>query len=52
MIKDHIATSLAIEADDFDDVPFIHRGGRLKVHEVFGGQLDGIMQELNEVLAG
>ena len=52
MIKDHIATSLAIEADDFDDVPFIHRGGRLRVHEVFGGSLDGIMQELNEVLVG
>ena len=50
LIKDHIATSLRIEKDDFDDVPFNQKGGLGRVYQVFSGQLDGLLDELNEVL--
>ena len=50
MIRDHIATSLAIEMDDFDDVPFGQRGGLGKAYQVFGHDLGQLMNELNEAL--
>ena len=50
-IRNHIATSLEIEIEDFDYAPFGQRGGRLKAFELFGDDLDVIMGELNEVLA-
>ncbi len=49
-IKDHIATSLGIERDDFEDVPFNQKGGLGKVYTLFGKQLEPILAELNEVL--
>ena len=49
-IKDHIATSMGIERDDFEDVPFNQKGGLGKVYALFGKQLDPILAELNEVL--
>jgi len=49
-IKNHIATSLSIEASDFDDVPFNQKGGRLKVYQLFGDNLDTVLSELNEAL--
>ena len=51
MIKDHIATSLHIEIDDFEDVPFQAKGGAFKVYELFGDSLDTILETLNERLA-
>ena len=51
MIKDHIATSLRIEIDDFDDVPFQTKGGAFKVYQLFGDALDTILETLNEGLA-
>jgi type I restriction enzyme R subunit len=50
MIKDHIATSVAIGWDDFDNVPFSDKGGRVKVYALFGQELENVMQELNTVL--
>ena len=50
-IRDHIATSLSIEPDDFDYAPFRQRGGLGKVHQLFGEQLPGLLDELNEALA-
>jgi type I restriction enzyme R subunit len=50
MIKDHIATSVAIGWDDFDNVPFSDKGGRVKVYALFGQDLENVMQELNTVL--
>jgi type I restriction enzyme R subunit len=50
LIKDHVASSFHIEKDDFEDVPFNQKGGLGKVHQVFGGKLDELIQELNEVL--
>jgi type I restriction enzyme R subunit len=51
MIRDHVATSLEIEAEDFDLVPFAEHGGRSRAAQVFGGTLDALLAELNEVLA-
>jgi type I restriction enzyme R subunit len=52
MIKDHIATSLSIEIDDFENVPFNNKGGAIKIYQLFGDDLENILEELNEVLAG
>lgn len=49
-IKDHIATSLSIELDDFDYAPFYEKGGRVRVGQLFGDELNGVLDELNEVL--
>lgn len=51
MIKEHIATSLSIGVDDFEYAPFYEKGGAVKVHQLFGQQLKGILDELNERLA-
>ena len=50
-IKNHIASSLAIERRDFDDVPFNQWGGLGGAWRAFGEDLDGVLAELNERLA-
>ena len=50
-IKDHIASSLRIERDDFQDVPFNQWGGLGGVYRAFGEDLDPLLDELNERLA-
>ena len=50
-IKDHIASSLQIEPDDFEDVPFNQLGGLGRAHELFGDRLPSILDELNKRLA-
>ena len=49
-IRDHIAANFQIEADDFQYVPFAQRGGLGKAYHVFGEELTGLLDELNEVL--
>lgn len=51
MIKDHIATSIHIDADDLDYTPFDAKGGKGKMFQLFGEKMDEIIDELNEVLA-
>jgi type I restriction enzyme R subunit len=51
LIRDHIATSLSIEPDDFGYAPFNQRGGLGKAHQLFGSELPTLLDELNEVLA-
>ncbi|MBM3288937.1 MAG: DEAD/DEAH box helicase [Candidatus Hydrogenedentes bacterium] len=51
LIRDHIATSLAIEPDDFDLSPFNQKGGLGKAHQLFGSELHALLDQLNEVLA-
>jgi len=50
-IKDHVATSLTIDEEDFDDPPLRQLGGLGKVYEVFGDRLGDILQAINEALA-
>jgi len=51
MIRDHIAANLLIETDDFDYAPFAQEGGIGKVWQLFGDDLNKILDELNEALA-
>ena len=49
-IRDHVAASLGISADDFDYTPFREAGGLGKAAAVFGDDLGPLLDELNEVL--
>ena len=51
MIKNHIATSLAITKDSFEDAPFVQKGGLGKVFALFGEKLEPLLTSLNERLA-
>lgn len=51
MIKEHIATSLHVEIDDLDYTPFDAQGGRGKMWQLFGEEMEVIIDELNEALA-
>ena len=51
MIRDHVASSLSIEADDFDYDPFSQRGGLGRAAQVFGDELPALLKALNERLA-
>lgn len=51
MIKEHIATSLHVEIDDLDYTPFDAQGGRGKMWQLFGDEMNKIIDELNEALA-
>ena len=51
LIRDHIATSLSIEPDDFESVPFNQMGGLGKAHQLFGDSLSALLEELNTTLA-
>ena len=50
LMKDHIASSCSITRDDFDYAELAGKGGLQKVWAVFGNQLDGLMNEMNEEL--
>ncbi|MEO1259859.1 MAG: type I restriction-modification enzyme R subunit C-terminal domain-containing protein [Bacteroidota bacterium] len=51
MIKNHIAASFHIEREDFDYSPFDAEGGIGKMYQLFGGDMDTIIDELNVELA-
>jgi type I restriction enzyme R subunit len=51
MMRDHVATSLEINVEDFDAVPFAQEGGLGRAAQVFGKDLEPLLRELNEVLA-
>lgn len=50
MIKDYIATSFHLESGDLEYEPF-GMGGTIKMYELFGYEMDTIIQELNDALA-
>ncbi len=50
-IKDHVATALRIETDDFDYPPLSQLGGIGGAYQTFGDRLPEILDELNEKLA-
>jgi type I restriction enzyme R subunit len=50
-IRDHVASSLRIEPDDFEYAPFTQRGGIGRLFELFGPEWPQLLAELNEVLA-
>lgn len=50
MVRDHVANSFHIEKDDLEMSPFDAQGGLGKMHQLFGNQMDSLLDELNEVL--
>jgi type I restriction enzyme R subunit len=50
MIRDHIGSSSSIILDDLENVPFQQRGGTMKAFQLFGQELNLILDELNLVL--
>ena len=51
MLKDHIAASISVTADDLNYTPFDAQGGKGKMWQLFGNETEKIINELNEVLA-
>jgi len=50
MIRDHVANSFHIERDDLEMSPFDGQGGLGKMYQLFGANMDILLDELNEVL--
>ncbi len=50
MMKNHIAASIVATVEDMDDVPFSQKGGRIKLHDLFGDDYKQILEELNQEL--
>jgi type I restriction enzyme R subunit len=48
--RDHIATAISIEPEDLELSPFNQRGGLGKAHQLFGNDLNHILDELNLAL--
>ena len=46
-IKDQIAQNAEMTVEDFNYIPFNQEGGLLKAHELFGKDLNNIIQQLN-----
>lgn len=50
-LKNHVVNSYHIEIEDLDYTPFDEKGGRGKMYQLFGAEMNDIIEELNEVLA-
>ena len=50
MIRDHIATSMNITADDFSLSPFDEHGGLGKFYNLFGDDYELLLDEINLAL--
>lgn len=51
MIRDHIVSSFHIEKDDLEMAPFNAKGGMGKMYQLFGDEMDDVIEELNKELA-
>ncbi len=51
MIRDHIANSFHLERDDLELAPFDGQGGLGRMWDLFGEEMDGLIDEMNEALA-
>ena len=51
MIKEHVVSSYHMDVDDLDYTPFDAHGGKGKMYQLFGKEMNTIIEELNEVLA-
>ena len=50
-IKDYVANSFHLEIDDLDYTPFDALGGRGRMYQLFGDEMNMVISELNEALA-
>jgi len=51
MIRDHVAASFHIARDDLEYAPFDAKGGLARMHQLFGDEMDALLDEMNEALA-
>jgi len=51
MIRDHIISSFHFERDDLEMAPFDSKGGLGKMYQLFGVDMDSLIDEMNEELA-
>jgi type I restriction enzyme, R subunit len=51
MMRDHVATTVEIEVEDFDLTPFANEGGLARASQLFGKELRHVVRGLNEALA-
>jgi len=51
LIRDHLAASLSIEPREFLDPPFTQRGGLHKAKELFGDDLEPLLDDLTQAVA-
>ena len=51
MLKEHVVSSYHIEIDEHDYTTFDRKGGKGKMYQLFGDDMNKIINELNEVLA-
>ena len=51
MLKEQIATSVHMDIDDLDYTPFDAKGGKGRMWQLFGEDMQTIIDELNEALA-
>ena len=52
MIRDHVISSFHLDRDDLNMAPFDGKGGMGQMYKLFGDRMDGVIEELNEALAG
>lgn len=52
MIRDHVASSFHLDREDLDMAPFDARGGMGQMYRLFGDQMDAVIDEMNEEMAG
>lgn len=50
MIKEHIVSSYHLDMDDLDYTPFDSQGGRGKMYQLFGNEMENVIDELNDAL--
>ncbi|MGL6159967.1 type I restriction endonuclease subunit R [Microbulbifer sp.] len=50
LIRDHITSSFHLERDDLEMAPFDSKGGLGRMYQLFGDQMDGVIEELNREL--
>ena len=51
MMKEHVISSVHLEREDLDYAPFDAKGGLGKMHQLFGAEMDAMIDEFNEALA-
>jgi len=51
MVRNHVSHSFHIERDDLDFAPFDAHGGLGRMHQLFGDEMDSLIDEMNEALA-
>jgi type I restriction enzyme, R subunit len=51
MIRDHVVSSFHLDRDDLDMAPFDAKGGLGRMHQLFGDQMEMVIEEMNGALA-